>query len=69
MSCYFMRRWLCKKRKNYEIRYDLSTIVLKSDNHNIHEKTLGCNIKKVSQKSNIYKRVTSHIFKFKYLLY
>ena len=34
--------------------------------HHIHEKTLGRNIKKASQKANIHKRVTSHIFRHSY---
>ena len=34
--------------------------------HHIHEKTLGRNIKKASQRANIYKRVTSHIFRHSY---
>ena len=34
--------------------------------HHIHEKTLGRNIKKASQKANIPKRVTSHIFRHSY---
>lgn len=34
--------------------------------HHIHEKTLGRNIKVASSKSNINKRVTSHIFRHSY---
>jgi len=34
--------------------------------HHIHEKTLGRNIKQASQKANINKRVTSHIFRHSY---
>jgi len=34
--------------------------------HHIHEKTLGRNIKKASQKANIHKCVTSHIFRHSY---
>ena len=34
--------------------------------HHIHEKTLGRNIKIASKKANIYKRVTSHIFRHSY---
>jgi integron integrase len=34
--------------------------------HHIHPKTLGRNIKVASQKANIYKRVTSHIFRHSY---
>jgi len=34
--------------------------------HHIHEKTLGRNIKKASAQANIYKRVTSHIFRHSY---
>jgi len=34
--------------------------------HHIHEKTLGRNIKIASQKANLNKRVTSHIFRHSY---
>ncbi|MEA1920403.1 MAG: tyrosine-type recombinase/integrase [Campylobacterota bacterium] len=34
--------------------------------HHIHPKTLGRNIKIASQKANIFKRVTSHIFRYSY---
>ena len=34
--------------------------------HHVHEKTLSRNIKKASQKANIHKRVTSHIFRHSY---
>jgi integron integrase len=34
--------------------------------HHIHEKTLGRNIKVASQKLNIHKRITSHIFRHSY---
>ena len=34
--------------------------------HHIHPKTLGRNIKIASQKANIFKRVTSHIFRHSY---
>jgi len=34
--------------------------------HHIHEKTLGRNIKVASGKSNIYKRITSHVFRHSY---
>ncbi len=34
--------------------------------HHVHPKTLGRNIKIASQKANIFKRVTSHIFRHSY---
>ncbi len=34
--------------------------------HHMHEQTLGRNIKIASKKANIYKRVTSHIFRHSY---
>jgi site-specific recombinase XerD len=34
--------------------------------HHIHAKTLGRNIKIATQKANIFKRVTSHIFRHSY---
>ncbi len=34
--------------------------------HHIHPKTLGRNIKIASQKANVFKRVTSHIFRHSY---
>jgi integron integrase len=34
--------------------------------HHIHEKTLGRNIKQATRKTNIHKRVTSHIFRHSY---
>lgn len=34
--------------------------------HHIHPKTLGRNIKNASQKANLNKRVTSHIFRHSY---
>ena len=37
--------------------------------HHVHEKTLGRNIKVASQKANIHKRVTSHIFRHSYAIH
>ena len=34
--------------------------------HHVHEKTLSRNIKQASQKANIHKRITSHIFRHSY---
>ena len=34
--------------------------------HHIHEKTLGRNIKQAAMKAQVYKRVTSHIFRHSY---
>ncbi len=34
--------------------------------HHVHPQTLGCNIKEASQKANLNKRVTSHIFRRSY---
>ena len=34
--------------------------------HHVHPQTLGRNIKVAAQKSNIHKRVTSHIFRHSY---
>ena len=37
--------------------------------HHIHPKTLGRNIKFASQKAEIFKRVTSHIFRHSYAIH
>jgi site-specific recombinase XerD len=34
--------------------------------HDMHEKTLGRNIKQAAQKAGVHKRVTSHIFRHSY---